>query len=64
VSREYAVPEELVEGWLASAERAIRDSLDMEFESRRRKLYAIAKRYRKLKEENEELRERHRKDDG
>jgi hypothetical protein len=64
VAREYAVPEGVVEGWLASAERAISESLESEPESRKRKLQAIAEGYRRLKEEKGHLRDIHRNHDS
>ena len=63
VAREYGVPEAVVEGWLAGAERAIRDALDSEPSSRKHKLQVISESYRKLKEGNEQLRETHRNHD-
>lgn len=55
-AREYGVPEEIVEHWVANAERAISESMDEEFQYKRRKLRAIAKSYKKLQAENEKLR--------
>ena len=57
-AREYALPQELVERWLADAEQAISEAMDEELQRKKRKLRVLARSYRKLKEENERLRAR------
>jgi len=46
-----------IRGWMEAAEEAIEEAMDEEIQEKRRKLNAIARDYRKLREENRRLRE-------
>jgi predicted RND superfamily exporter protein len=56
-ARDCMLPKEVLERWISDAEQAINDSLAGHSHSEQEKLQALAKAYRKLEDENRELRE-------